>query len=247
MKVTRLKKASKRLNYYINNFGYRLPIQVLIDGTFAYASIKVRIGVENEIYFIKCNFQNKLTIEDQLKNYLQFDLRLLTTPCIIIESEKLDQKLQPVSNKLKTFTLNKCGHEKNPLTGADCIKALVKENHYIVATQDRDLQEWIRNQVGIALLYLHNVVPNLDEPSLKSRKFIDGKSKASMKVTKFEDQQLTGLKKKEGLVKEPTIRKLKKKLKGPNPLSCKKKKKDKLNQVQNKAISKKNKNKNAKS
>lgn len=41
MKVTRYKKANKRINFYINNFQYRPPIQVLIDGTFCFAATKV--------------------------------------------------------------------------------------------------------------------------------------------------------------------------------------------------------------
>lgn len=172
---------------------------------------------------------------------MQLEVRFLTTPCIIIETEKLGNKLQPVAQKLKSFTLNKCGHGKNPLSGADCIKAMVKENHYVVASQDRDLQEWIRRQTGIALLYLHNVVPHLDEPSDASKKFLSRKTKNSTKVSTFEDKQLTQLKKREGLVEEikpVKIKKVKKKG-GPNPLSCKRKKQDKLRQVANKTITKK--------
>ena len=143
---------------------------------------------------------------------------------------------------LKTFTLNKCGHEKNPLTGAECIKAMVKENHYVVASQDRDLQDWIRHQIGIALLYLHKVVPHLDEPSEASKKFLSRKTKASTKVSSFEDERLTQLKKKEGLIREqkPFKPKVFKKKGGPNPLSCKKKKdntqNEKLKNIQNKTV-----------
>lgn len=179
-------------------------------------------------------------IEDQLKSYLQLEVRHLTTPCIIIEAEKLGSKLQPVAQKLKTLALNKCGHEKSPLSGAECIKAMVKENHYVVASQDRDLQDWIRHQAGIALLYLHNVVPHLDEPSEASKKFLSRKTKASTKVSSFEGERLTQIKKREGLVKKPPVkvRKLKKKG-GPNPLSCKKKKDDKLSKARSKTGQKK--------
>lgn len=179
-------------------------------------------------------------IEEQLKNYLQVELRFLTTPCIIIETEKLGSKFLSVTNKLKSFQLNKCGHERNPISGADCIKQLTRENRYIISTQDRDLQEWIRVQMGIALLYLHNVVPTLEEPSEVSRKFVDRKLKKSIQVTSFEGEQLKLLKKKEGLVKVPKVHKIKKKKKGgPNPLSCKKKKS--LNAVKDKTIDKKKK------
>lgn len=162
---------------------------------------------------------------------------------MIMEADKLGPKLFHVSRKLKSMQLNKCGHEKNPLTGSECIKSLVKDNRYIIATQDRDLQEWIRKQIGIALLYLHNVVPTLEEPSLATRNFIDRKSKKLLKVSSFEGEQLGQLKKKEGIVEDKKGPKIKHKKKkgGPNPLSCKKKKSKELG-IKNKAIDK-NKNK----
>jgi U3 small nucleolar RNA-associated protein 23 len=168
---------------------------------------------------------------------------------MIIEVEKFGAKYFGVSRKLKSLQLNKCGHEKSPLSGAECVKRLTKENRYVVATQDRDLQDWIRNQVGIALLYLHNVVPNLEEPSVPSRKFINRKSTKSMKVSTFEGEQLTLMKKKEGILEEVKVKKFKiKKKGGPNPLSCKKKKiktnptpNGNLHKTSNKIIEKKNK------
>lgn len=144
---------------------------------------------------------------------------------MIMETEKLGPKFIPVANKLKSIQLNKCGHEKNPISGSECIKALIKDNRYVIATQDRELQDWIRNQVGIALLYLHNVVPTLEEPSPASRKFVARKSKRSVNVSSFEGQQLAQMKKREGIVEVKKIIKKKfKKKSGPNPLSCKKKK-----------------------
>lgn len=173
-----------------------------------------------------------------MKNYLQVEVRLLTTPCIIIETEQLGSKLLSVSSKLKGFQLNKCGHERHPISGADCIKSLTKDNRYIIATQDRDLQEWVRAKVGIALLYLHNVVPTFEEPSEASKRFVDRKLKKSIQVSSFEDVQLKLLKKKEGLAKEKVHKIKRKKKGGPNPLSCKKKK-SALNVIKDKAIKKK--------
>lgn len=41
MKIRRYKKVNKRLGFYINNFGFRQPYQLLIDGTFCYAALNV--------------------------------------------------------------------------------------------------------------------------------------------------------------------------------------------------------------
>lgn len=99
-------------------------------------------------------------MEEQLKNYLSVELRLLTTPCIIIESEKLGHKLITATKILKNLNLHKCGHEKSPLSGAECIKEMTTKSRFLISTQDRELQGWIRKQPGIALLYLHQVVPS---------------------------------------------------------------------------------------
>lgn len=42
MKISRQKKVQKHLNFYKNNFKFREPFQVLIDGTFAFAALEVR-------------------------------------------------------------------------------------------------------------------------------------------------------------------------------------------------------------
>lgn len=43
MKSTRQKKARKNLAFFINNFKFRSPFQVLIDGTFALTALEVCI------------------------------------------------------------------------------------------------------------------------------------------------------------------------------------------------------------
>lgn len=45
MKSTRQKKARKNLGFFINNFKFRSPFQVLIDGTFALAALEVCIQI----------------------------------------------------------------------------------------------------------------------------------------------------------------------------------------------------------
>lgn len=44
MKIRRYKKVNKNINFYVNNFGFRQPYQILIDGTFCYAALNVSIA-----------------------------------------------------------------------------------------------------------------------------------------------------------------------------------------------------------
>lgn len=214
MKVTKHKKARKYMSFYMNNFGFREPLLTLIDGTFCQAAYKAR-----------------LQIEDQLKKYFQCELKLIVTACIITEVDNIGGPLTAVCQLLKKFLVHKCGHEKAPIPGSACIKSMTKSCNYIVATQDRNLQEWVRSKPGIPLFYLHNnLVPTLVQPSEASVRAAASKSVARVQVREVDEQTLTSLKRKEGILVEEDGKdkpRRKKKVKNPNPLSCKKSKKQK--------------------
>lgn len=142
---------------------------------------------------------------------------------MIIETEKLGHKLSKVTMIMKKFAIHKCGH-KDPVSGSSCFRSMVKSNRYILATQDRELQEWIRKQVGQPLVYLHQVTPVLEAPSDKSKDFADQQMDEKVNVQKLETKTISILRMKEGFVEPEVQPKKKKKSKQPNPLSCKKKK-----------------------
>ncbi|XP_058126559.1 rRNA-processing protein UTP23 homolog [Anopheles ziemanni] len=207
MKVTKHKKIRKYMSFYMNNFGFREPLLILIDGSFCYAAYKIH-----------------LQIEEQLKKYFQSEMKLIVTACIITETDNLGSKFIGTTQLLKRFLVHKCGHEKRPISGSACIKAMTKTSHYIVATQDRVLQEWIRSKPGIPLFYLHNSsVPTLAQPSEAHRNAATKLQKGRMEVRSLDQSTLTTLKEKEGIaLPDGTVKKKKKKPKNPNPLSCKK-------------------------
>ncbi|XP_037951932.1 rRNA-processing protein UTP23 homolog [Teleopsis dalmanni] len=217
MKISRLKKSHKILQYFATNFNYREPYQVLIDATFCQAAL-----------------QNKIIIEEQLKKYFQTQIKLLTTQCIILEAESLGAPLTGATKIVKKFHVHKCGHEGKPVTAAECIKSMTKDSRYIVATQDRTLQDRLRKVPGRCLLYLHKATPVLEEPSNASKKYVSKKSKDLLpaKIGEKIDhmKQTQGLKSSTG--KEETSKKKHKGPKNPNPLSCKKSKKQKVQTTQ---------------
>lgn len=103
----------------------------------------------------------------------------------------------------------------------------VKNNNYVIASQDREIQEWLRLRAGQPIMYLHNRTPVLEQPSNVSKKFIQKKLDKSLDFNKNDETKLTILRKNEGMPAaiEPVKRSKKFKIKHPNPLSCKKKKK----------------------
>ncbi|XP_034172471.1 rRNA-processing protein UTP23 homolog [Osmia lignaria lignaria] len=231
MKTARQKKARRNLGFFINNFKFRPPFQVLIDGTFAFAAL-----------------ENKFNIQDQLSKYFQSEMKLLTTPCIILETEKLGSFSKAVSGAMqivKQYPIHKCGHEKNPITGIKCLQTMVKRNNesrYIVATQDRELQDILRKVPGVPILYLHGKAPTLEAPSQANREYAENSHK-ELGMTAWEKQNMKTLKEAAGMTEQTEIRLKKKKRKGgPNPLSClKKKKKPQTETVKNITAKKSNK------
>ncbi|KAJ0181561.1 hypothetical protein K1T71_002283 [Dendrolimus kikuchii] len=214
MKITRYKKVQKYLKFYYNNFGFHQPYQVLLDGTFCFAA-----------------FKEQINIREQIPKYLNSQAKLLTTRCIIIETEKVAKKAHGALTILKQYGIHECGH-KDPVTGSKCILSMVgktNEKHYILATQDRDLQEKMRERAGVPLLYLHNKSPTLEKPSktsyAKAGQVLENNQ--NMFITETQNEMLKTMKKALGVeekVEEPKVVMKKKKSHNPNPLSCKKKK-----------------------
>ncbi|XP_030768399.1 rRNA-processing protein UTP23 homolog [Sitophilus oryzae] len=220
MKIKRYKKVNKNLGFYINTFGFRQPYQLLADGTFCFAALNNKINVVNDI-----------------PKYLQGEIKLITTQCAIMEMENLGPKLNGALIILKKYIVHKCGHEGKPVNASKCLLSMVKKgnsNHYIVCTQDRELQDKIRTVTGVPLLYLHIKTPVLEKPSEASIKKAEERISG---ISEPEIQRIEKLKEKCGLIKDEKVHIRKRKRKGPNPLSCKKKKKG--NTEQNNSIHKK--------
>ncbi|XP_068151861.1 rRNA-processing protein UTP23 homolog [Drosophila tropicalis] len=216
MKISRFKKSHKTLVYFATNFEYREPYQVLIDATFCQAALQHQIG-----------------IEEQIRKYFQCPAKLLTTQCVILEAESLGAPLTGATSIVKKFHVHKCGHEGKPVPAAECIKSMTKDNRYIVASQDRLLQESLRKVPGRCLLYLHKATPVLEAPSKASRKWVQKRAKNLMLGKQVE--KIDFMKEQQGLKPSEVTKKVNpKKSKGPknpNPLSCKKSKKDRTLQT----------------
>ncbi|XP_067006984.2 rRNA-processing protein UTP23 homolog [Anabrus simplex] len=212
MKITRHKKVHKYLGFFCNNYGFRQPYQILIDGTFCYAALK-----------------NKFNIKEQLPKYLDGEVKLLTTQCVIIETEKLGSDVFGALLIVKQFAVHKCGHEGKPEPASRCLESMLgskNSSRYIIASQDRELQDLARRIPGSPILYLHQKTPTLEQPSETSVRMARLNSQAKFNLSKLEEKSLTELKVKKlgDMGTEPKKKKFKKKG-GPNPLSCKKKKK----------------------
>lgn len=144
---------------------------------------------------------------------------------MVIEMESFGHKLTGAAIILKQFAIHKCGHEGKPVTGSECMLSMLgknNENHYITVTQDRQLQDDVRKIPAAPLLYLVQKTPVLDPPSQSSINYSNNRYDIALKVEK---ELVKNLKEQNGIVTDDNCTKFKKKKKkGANPLSCKKKK-----------------------
>ncbi|XP_046675488.1 rRNA-processing protein UTP23 homolog isoform X2 [Homalodisca vitripennis] len=170
---------------------------------------------------------NKLNIQEQLPKYLG-DVKLLTTPCVIVETELLGKVAFGAMRVVKQFSVHRCSHTNQPVSGSQCFQSMLGENNpsrYIIATQDRDLQEIVRNIPGTPLIYLHQRTPHLEEPSPLTARMALEKTNQRFGVSQLDSMKLSALKT-ATFGEETKVTSKKRKMKGgPNPLSCKKKKK----------------------
>lgn len=155
---------------------------------------------------------------------MQSEIKYLTTQCAVIEAESLGSKVSRAVQILKRYAIHKCGHEGKPIPGAECFLSMVRRNnekHYIIATQDRELQNILRATPAVPLLYLHQKAPILEKPSDLS---VEVAKQKFSPLTDWEKTTLATLKQKSVIVGDEVKKPKKKKQKGANPLSCMKKK-----------------------
>lgn len=231
MKYKRHKKVQRILKFFKVNYGHHPPFQLLIDGTFTRACLL-----------------RKVNIREQIPHYLGEEAKIVTTRCCILELEKLaaiDSELYGALMVLKQFALHECGHghtdeERRP--SAKCIRSMISGGNpkrYFVASQFTELRERARKVPGTPVMYLHDCTPTLERESEASKRWADETVRKKIE----EAQDMKRLKASKSAEEEPETRK-RKRTGNPNPLSCLKSKKKKLNHVAKVAPSLKVKKKN---
>ncbi|KAM4705705.1 rRNA-processing protein UTP23 homolog [Rhinophrynus dorsalis] len=211
MKITRQKHVKKHLSFYRFNFRVREPYQVLLDGTFCQAALK-----------------NKIQIKEQLPKYLMGEVQLCTTNCVLKELESLGKELYGAKLIAQRFQVRSCSHFKNPVSGSACLFSMTADNnphHYFIATQDQELATKVKKRAGVPLMFIIQNTIVLDKPSPKSLAHVQA-VQANQLVPEHQKQNIEHLKVEQGVSKDSQHRgKKRKRISGPNPLSCLKKKK----------------------
>jgi U3 small nucleolar RNA-associated protein 23 len=216
MKVKRVKRTKKILQYYSLTCKIYAPYKILIDADFIHAC---KLG--------------KIMLNEQLPTLLNADVKVCISPCILHHLETLQASIATTGVDYggalyiaKQMTFLKCRHGKGRVSQLECIQAMIgttNPDHLMIGGQDMDIRAWVRQRSNVPLLYINGSVPVIESPSLQQRQQNESKATSILnKPTKTEKLTLNELKMAEVKSSKPIHRR--KKIKGPNPLSVKKKK-----------------------
>ncbi|KAL3868901.1 hypothetical protein ACJMK2_041657 [Sinanodonta woodiana] len=215
MKIKRQKHLRRCLTFYKNNFGFQPPYRVLLDGTFCKAALTFKIN-----------------ISEQLPKYLDGEVQLCTTKCCIAECEALGSILYGPLKVLRQFHVHHCHHDP-PVSAKKCMHAAIKKSgeKFFLGTQDPELTSIVRSRGGIPLLFISFNAITMEAPSETSKEIAENRVQTMIAPS---DHDQTVIKKlKTETFGEEEVKKKKKRRgpKGPNPLSCKKKKNRKSDEL----------------
>ena len=86
MKVKRQKTVRRHLTCYKSYFGFNPPFHAMIDGTFCRAALNC-----------------KLNIAEQLPKYLDAEVKMCTTECVLAECRSLGMSVSMFISANKSF------------------------------------------------------------------------------------------------------------------------------------------------
>ncbi|CAN1156475.1 rRNA-processing protein UTP23 homolog [Linum perenne] len=234
MKVKKQKRHRRAVRFYTACFGFRQPYKVFCDGTFVHHLISNRI----------------VPADIALSNILGGTVKLFTSRCVLEELKRLGPSYSQDIEAAQKLTTARCDHEGIKSAEA-CITDIVGENnpeHFFIATQDAELRNKFQEVPGVPLIFgLRNAL-FLEKPSAFQHEFVkdrerDMLKKETGKILQTAESGTSAVEHegpgddcfarwdlqskryvRNGLDVKDKPKFKRKKAKGPNPLSCQKKK-----------------------
>ncbi|KAJ1266981.1 hypothetical protein BS78_07G021800 [Paspalum vaginatum] len=245
MRVKKRSKHRKTVKFYATCFGFREPYKVLIDGTFIHHLLTHRL----------------LPADDALRTLLSASRTpsLFTSKCVLAELRRLGKSHAEAFDAAQLLAVTKCEHDK-VVSAVSCFISLIGDKnpeHFFVATQDADLREKLREVPGVPVIYGLKNSLFIEQPSVQQRKFaqLDEEKRLNMDISEYKnllraasegktdasekgcdggqhERPMSSLVKNALGVADKSKYK-RNRAKGPNPLSCKKKRPKPQSAIQN--------------
>ena len=211
------KWTKKTVNFFRYIFKFSPPFKIIIDGNFIAISLQKKINMKTS---------------------------LIIPSCIFKEIQLIEEKIPGILSIINQYKIEECKH--NQMDPISCIRNYIgKKNYdkYFVATQDDFLRNQLRKIPGVPLIFfgqnmllIDKLSPasliaserreNLKEAPQKKEQKILNEKKNEVKeflIEEFKNSKYYKRKSEEYKLNK-LMGKIRKKAKGPNPLSRKKKK-----------------------
>ena len=221
------KWIKKTLNFYKYVFKFDSPFKVIIDGNFAAMALN-----------------KKFEMKSSLEKLLGEKVVLIIPSCIFKEVQSIENKIPGLLKLLSQYKVEECSH--GLLSPTNCIRDYIgnkNQSKYFVATQDNFLRIQLRNIPGVPLIFFEQNMLLMDKPSKRSieaserrenlkedpkkreKKLLNEKKEEirDFLVAEFKESKYYKRKQEEYKLNK-LMGYIRKKAKGPNPLSIKKKK-----------------------
>ncbi|ESQ52056.1 hypothetical protein EUTSA_v10017887mg [Eutrema salsugineum] len=236
MRVKRQKKNRRTVRFFTVCFGFRQPYKVLCDGTF------IHHLVTNEI----------TPADTAISELLGGPVKLFTTRCVVAELQKLGYDFAESLEAAQMLSTATCEHEEAKSADA-CLSDVIRTNnseHFFLGTQDFEFRKKLQQESIVPLLFGLRKTLLIDQPSDFQRETAKSSERKRLMMTDAEKRMLekqtarilaakrgeetiedeqweaprvvntgNGL----GVKDRPQFKR--NRAKGPNPLSCMKKKK----------------------
>ena len=220
------KWIKKALNFYKYVFKFDSPFKIIIDGNFAAMALN-----------------KKFEMKTSLEKLLGEKVTLIIPSCIFKEVQSIESKIPGLLKLLSQYKIESCKH--GLLSPTNCIRDYIGNKNqfkYFVATQDNFLRIQLRKIPGVPLIFFEQNMLLMDKPSKisiesserkenlkedpqkKEKKILNEKKEEirDFLVNEFKESKYYKRKMEEYKLNK-LMGNIRKKAKGPNPLSVKKK------------------------
>ena len=220
------KWIKKALNFYKYIFKFDSPFKIIIDGNFAAMALN-----------------KKFEMKTSLEKLLGEKVTLIIPSCIFKEVQSIESKIPGLLKLLSQYKIESCKH--GLLSPTNCIRDYIGNKNqfkYFVATQDNFLRIQLRKIPGVPLIFFEQNMLLMDKPSKisiesserkenlkedpqkKEKKLLNEKKEEirDFLVAEFKESKYYKRKQEEFKLNK-LMGNIRKKAKGPNPLSVKKK------------------------
>ena len=206
MRIKRHKQVRRTLKFYQVNFGFREPFKVLVDGNFIHAIVAA----------------GATDVHQFLSKLLMAEVRPFTTRHVIHELDALGSAYRETLRVARTLEKHKCDHPPVE-SGAESIKHVVGSGnaaHFFVATQDRQLQDFLARAPGGAVPVIFKGVngAQLQQPAAGLYKKVGRASESRMGVQAHERPAMASGEDAMGTTREAGPRRVKRAKVSPTPM-----------------------------